>query len=157
MNRPFLKAGLIGGGVLIVLNLLGLIPVIGLCTFFLAIIAYAGVGALAAYYLPPRREAGRSAGQGALAGLIAGLVSGIMQVVLTPLSVNMAGGTQAMLDALPAESLQQLEQAGIDPAVMFSAGTYAGFTLLCCLPAALLIGAGLGALGGAIYAAMRPE
>jgi hypothetical protein len=33
----------------------------------------------------------------------------------------------------------------------------AGIVLVCCLPLGLLLGAGLGALGGLIFAAAKPE
>ena len=39
MNRPWLRAGLIGAGILIVLNLLGLIPLVGCIAPFLQLIA----------------------------------------------------------------------------------------------------------------------
>lgn len=157
MLRPFLKAGLYGGLALLITNLLGLIPVVGICTLPLSLLIYGAVGVLTAYWTPPPRTAGYAAGQGALAGLIAGVIGGILQVILTPVSMAMTGGTQAFLNQLPAESLRQFEQLGIDPNAVFSSGTFAGFALLCCLPVTLLIGAGLGALGGLIYASMRPD
>jgi hypothetical protein len=156
-SRPFLRAGILGGIALAVLNLLGLLPVIGLCTFVLGFVVYAVAGAAAAHWIPPPRTTGQAAGQGALAGLITGFIGTIVQVLLTPLSISMSGGSQAFLRNVPQESLQQLEQVGIDPAALFSTGTFAGFTLICCLPVALIVGAGLGAIGGAVYAAMRPE
>ncbi len=155
--RPFLKAGLIGGAILVVISLLSLIPVLGCVSLPLVLIGYLVVGALAAHYMSPRRETGRAAGQGALAGLIASLISGIVQTVLTPLGFSMSGGAEMLVAQLPAETLQQLQQAGIDPNVLFSGATMAGVSLLCCLPVSLLIGAGLGALGGVIYAAAKPE
>lgn len=157
MNRPFLKAGLIGGAGLVVISLIGLIPVLGCVSLPLALIGYMVIGALAAYWLPPRRETGSAAGQGALAGLIAALISGIVQAIITPLSYAMSGGAQALIAQLPPESLQQLQQAGIDPNMLFGGGTIAGLALLCCLPVGLLVGAGLGALGGLIYASAKPE
>lgn len=157
MNRPFLKAGLIGGAALVFISLIGLIPVVGCVSLPLTLIAYVAIGSLAAYWLPPRREAGPSAGQGALAGLIAGLISGLANAILTPLGFTMSGGTQDLMSQLPPETLLQLEQAGIDPNVLFGTGTLTGVTLLCCLPAGLLLGAGLGALGGVILAAAKPE
>lgn len=69
----------------------------------------------------------------------------------------MSGGAEAVIAQLPAEALQQLQQAGLDPNVVFGGGAVAGLSLLCCLPVGLLIGAGLGALGGVIYAAAKPE
>ena len=62
-----------------------------------------------------------------------------------------------MLSQVPPESLQALQQAGIDPNVIFGGGTMAGLVLVCCLPLGLMLGAGLGALGGLIFAAAKPE
>ena len=72
MKSPALKAGLIGAAIVLVLNLIGIIPVIGCIGLPLELVAYGVIGALAALWMTPRREAGRAAGQGALAGLIAG-------------------------------------------------------------------------------------
>lgn len=155
--RPFLKAGFIGGAILVVISLLSLIPVLGCVSLPLVLIGYLVVGALAAHYMTPRRESGRAAGQGALAGLIASLISGLVQTILAPLGFSMSGGTEALVSQLPAETLQQLQQAGLDPNLLFSGGAMAGVSLFCCLPVSLLIGAGLGALGGVIYAAAKPE
>lgn len=157
MNRPFLKAGLIGGAFLVLVNLLSLVPVMACASLPLTLIGYVVVGALAASWVPPRRETGRATGQGALAGLIAGLISGVAQSILTSVSLSMSGGTQEFLAQLPPETVQELQQAGIDPGVLFSAGAFTGFVVLCCLPAGLVVGAALGALGGAIFAAVKPE
>lgn len=157
MKSPALKAGLIGAAIVLVFNLVGIIPVIGCIGLPLELVAYVAIGALAAFWMTPRREAGRAAGQGALAGLIAGAVGGILRAILTPLSIKLSGGTSAILSQLPAESLQSLQQAGIDPNVIFGGGTMAGLVLVCCLPLGLLLGAGLGALGGLIFAAAKPE
>ena len=78
MKSPALKAGLIGAVIVLVLNLIGIIPVIGCIGLPLELVAYVVIGALAALWMTPRREAGRAAGQGALAGLIAGAVSGVV-------------------------------------------------------------------------------
>jgi len=157
MTRPFIKAGIFGGIALLVLNLLGLIPVVGLCTLPLSLIVYGVAGALAASWMPAPRTPGSAAGEGALAGLIAGLIAGILQVILTPLSLSVSGGTEALLNQLPAESLRQFEELGLNPEAIFGPGTFAGFALICCLPLTLVLGAGLGALGGVIYASVRSE
>ena len=157
MKSPALKAGLIGAAIVLVLNLVGIIPVIGCIGLPLELIAYIAIGALAGFWMVPPRATGRAAGQGALAGLIAGIASGIIRAILTPLSMKLSGGTSAMLSQLPPESLQQLQQAGLDPNVIFGGGTMAGLALVCCLPLGLLLGAGLGALGGLIFAAAKPE
>jgi hypothetical protein len=157
MKRPALKAGLIGAAIVLVLNLVGIIPMISCLALPLELVAYVVIGALAALWITPRREAGRAAGQGALAGLIAGAVSGIVRAILTPISMQLSGGTSAILSQVPPESLQALQQAGIDPNVIFGGSAMAGLVLICCLPLGLMLGAGLGALGGLIFAAVKPE
>lgn len=153
----WLKAGLIGAGVVLLGQLVGLIPIVGICSFVIVLGGYAVAGVLAARYLPAPREGGRAAGQGALAGLITGLIGGIISALMTPLSLTAMGGTAALVETLPAETLEQLAQMGIDPATIFNAGTVGGMTLLCCLPTGLILGAIIGALSGLIYAAARPE
>ena len=155
--RPWLKAGLIGAAIMVMLSLLSLVPLLSCLTFPLQFLAYLGVGGLAAAYLLPRRETGPAAGQGALAGLIAGLASGVVSLILTPVSLATQGGASAIINQLPPDMLQQFEQAGVDPSQIFNTGTITGVTGLCCLPTGLIVGAILGALGGLIYASIRPE
>ena len=54
----WLKAGLVGALILVVLNLLGIIPCVGAIACFLGLVAYPCIGALAAYWTPPVRMAG---------------------------------------------------------------------------------------------------
>ena len=155
--RPWLKAGLIGAGIMVVLSLLSMVPFLSCLAFPLQFLAYLGVGGLAAAYLPPRRETGRAAGQGSLAGFLAGLASGLVSLILTPLTLATQGGAAAIINQMPPEMLQQFEQAGVDPGRLLNTGTITGMTGLCCLPTGLIMGAVLGALGGLIYAAVKPE
>ena len=105
MKRPALKAGLIGAAIVLVLNLIGIIPVIGCIGLPLELVAYGIIGAVATVWVTPRREAGRAAGQGALAGLIAATVSGVVRAILTPISMpNCPGGTSAMFSQVPPSS-----------------------------------------------------
>jgi cobalamin synthase len=92
-----------------------------------------------------------------LAGGVAALVSVLAGAVFAPLSLASSGGAEAILQQLPPESLAQLQQVGIDPNMLFSGGTMIGISLCCALPFGLLIGAILGALGGVIFAAIKPE
>lgn len=158
MNRPWLKAGLIGGATLLLLNLLGVIPLplLGCLVFLLEVVAFIGFGALAAYWLPPPRATGRSAGEGALAGLLMGIIGALFSTLMAPLGLALSGGSNAIVNALPPEAIMQLEQAGIDPATLFGGGTVAGVTAICCFPAGAIFGAVLGALGGLIYASANP-
>jgi len=161
----WLKAGLIGAAVVVVVNVAGLIPVIGPCLacigFFVVLVTYGGVGALAAYWMPPVRMAGPAAGQGALAGLIASAIGGAVGLVI---STAQAALFPAQMDAiwgfLPPEALQGMYEAGLDPS-MFTGpgvgvvGSLVGGSFCCAI--GLAIGAGLGALGGVIFAAMKSE
>ena len=155
--RPWLKAGLIGAGIMLMLSLLSMVPFLSCLAFPLQFLAYLGVGGLAAAYLPPRRETGRAAGQGALSGLIASLASGLVSLILTPVTLAMQGGAAAIINQMPPEMLRQFEQAGVDPGQLLNTGTITGLTGLCCLPTGLILGMVLGALGGLIYAAVKPE
>lgn len=155
--RPWLKAGLIGAAIMFALSLLSLIPFLSCLTLPLQFLAYLGVGGLAAAYMLPRRETGPAAGQGALAGLVAGLASGLVGLILTPVSLAMTGGASAIINQLPPDMLRQFEQAGVDPSQLFNTGTITGVTALCCLPTGLIVGAILGALGGLLYASIKPE
>jgi hypothetical protein len=155
--KPGIKAGLIGGAVLFVLDLLGLVPVLGCLSMPLQLLAYIGIGVLAGFWMTPRREGGPAAGQGAIAGLIAAAIGGVVSIFLAPVSLAMSGGPQAILSQLPADSLRALESAGIDPNIIVNPATTAGLTAVCCVPVGLLIGAGLGALGGLILAGVKPE
>jgi hypothetical protein len=152
---PWLKAGLVGAAILVVLNVLSIIPCVGLLTCVLGLVAYAGIGALAAYWMPPLREAGAAAGQGAAAAVLAGLIGGLVNMVITSLQLALTDST-AILSQIPAESLQQMREVGMDP-TMFTGPT---FGLLvgggCCL-AGVILAAILGAIGGAIFAAVKAD
>jgi hypothetical protein len=152
---PWLKAGLIGGAVLIVLNLLGLIPCVGVVTCILGIVAYACIGALAAYWMPPLREAGPAAGQGALAAVLAALIGGIVNTILVVVQMAVTD-TSAVLSQIPDEALQSLYDAGVDPATFVGpVGGILGGSM-CCV-GGLILAAILGAIGGAIFAAVKSD
>jgi hypothetical protein len=152
---PWLKAGLVGAVIVIVLNLLSIIPCVGLISCFLALLAYAGIGALAAYWLPPPRQAGAGAGQGALAAMLAGFAGGIVYTIITTVQVA-ATDTALLLSQMPAESLEQLREAGMDPGMFTSPGFGAGIGGVCCL-VSIALAALLGAVGGAVFASIQSE
>lgn len=155
---PWLRAGLIGAAVLVVLNLLGLIPCVGIMTCILALLVYGGVGALAGFYMPPVREAGPAAGQGALAAVLAALIGGIVNMFLI-LIQNAITGTDRILSAIPPEAMAQFEQAGLDPRMLETLVGPLGATVgggICC-GGGLVLAAILGAIGGAIFAGIQPE
>jgi hypothetical protein len=156
MNRPAVKAGLIGGAAAVVATLLGLIPVLGCLSLPLAWLIYLAAGILAAAWLLPPRQAGAGAGQGALAGVIAGLINGLAGMALAPLSLSLAGGPEQIIRQIPPESLQQLAQAGMDPRMLVSSGAMVAYSSICC-GLGLIVAVALGALGGLIYAAAKPQ
>ena len=151
----WLKAGLIGAAVVTVLNLLGLIPCVGFITCILGLLVYAGVGVLTAYWMPPLREAGAAAGQGAMAAVLAAFIGGIINAVVSTIQLAVADSA-AILSALPAESLQQLQEAGVDPSVFTGPAFGAAVGSACCL-VGLILAAILGAVGGAVYAGIKPD
>jgi len=158
-----LKAGLVGAAAAIVLALLGLIPCSGClaCLFLLAGWAlYVGAGALAAFWMDPPRTAGAGAGAGALAALITSVVSGVVSMIISAARFLISGGIQGATQ-IPPELMQQLGELGIDLPVgeIATLGASIGGVLLvssvCCI-AGLFIAAALGAIGGAIVAAVKP-
>lgn len=155
---PWLKAGLIGGAALIVLDLLGLIPCVGLVTCILGLLAYACIGALAAYWMPPVRMADRAAGQGALAAILAALISGIVNTILILIQTAVMGSAR-ILSQIPPQTLRQLQDAGVDPQMlkMFTGprGALLGGSI-CCV-GGLILAAILGAIGGAIFAGIKSD
>ena len=58
---------------------------------------------------------------------------------------------------MPPELLQQYSQMGVDPSAILTSGAITTLAALCCLPGSLIAGVMLGALGGVIYAAAKPE
>jgi len=152
---PWLKAGLIGGLILVGLNLLGLIPYVGVLTCGLGILAYAGIGALAAYWLPPVREAGQGAGQGALAAMLAAVIGGIVNTIVATIQMSLTD-TATVLSQIPPDVLRQLQEAGVDPSMFLGPTAGVMYGGMCCV-GGLIIAAILGAIGGAVVAAIRPE
>jgi hypothetical protein len=152
---PWLRAGLIGAAILVVVYVLALIPCVGFFTCFLGLLVYGGIGALAAHWLPAVRDAGAAAGQGAAAAALAAVIGGLFNIILTTVQMAFVD-TSAILSQLPAESLRQLEMAGIDPAMFTgpTAGLLSGSA--CCL-VGLFLAAILGAIGGAVYAGIKPD
>ena len=153
----WLKAGLIGAAILIILNLLNFIPYLFCIILPITLLVYLVIGAMAASYMPPVRDTGRAAGQGALAALIAALVSGVIDFFIglaRTAAIRMPGFGQ-----IPPEILRQLEANGINPNQFFSAGglLLAAVFGLVCFSLVVLVAAALGAIGGAIYAGLKAE
>lgn len=163
----WLKAGLIGAGILVVLSLLGLIPIVALCVLPLRWITYIVVGVLAASYMLPPRDAGSAAKDGALAGAVSAAGGGFVGLIIATIQAATGGGMQMaeILRQLPPEAMQALRDAGIPPEMLLGgAGQAAGGAAaiggaavcgsVCCV-GGIIFAAALGAIGGAIYASVK--
>jgi hypothetical protein len=148
----WLKAGLLGAAVVVALQVLGIIPCVGCVTWLLAYVAYGCIGALAAYWMPPRRLPGPAAGHGALAGAVAGAIGGAVGLIIA-LGITTVFVPLGMLG-------EALGSAGFDPSALWEAFATVVGSITCgtgCYAVGVGIAAGLGALGGVIYAAIQPE
>jgi hypothetical protein len=159
-GKAGLKAGLIGAGAILVMTLLNQIqiPGIGCVCCPLTLLVYAGIGVLAGYYLVPPRTPGAGAGAGAIAGLVSGAVGGIIWIVALAIQMAMTD-TADIMSNIPPETLRQLTELGVDPQAFAALSGPVGGALtggMCCL-SGLAIGAGLGAIGGAIFSSIRSE
>jgi hypothetical protein len=158
----WLKAGLIGGAVLALLSILltFLGQTLGLeCAIeLLTLLVFAGIGALAAYWMPPIRQAGPAAGQGALAAVLAQLIGGIVLTILSVIRASFVD-TSAVISNLDPALLDSLVEMGLDVQVVETMMGPAGAVLsgsLCCL-GGLIFAAILGAVGGALFAAIKSD
>jgi hypothetical protein len=146
-GKAGLKAGLIGLAVLLAMTLINqLLPISGGLVYALCgvnMLIYAGIGVLAGFFLAPPRAAGTGAGAGAIAGLISGVVNGVVGYVIT--ATRMARGMG--LPGVTPQQMQQLAESGMDPMVLAIPGAICG----------MAIGSGLAAIGGAIFAAVKPD
>ncbi len=153
-GKTGVKAGLVGGGVAVVLAFTALVPCLNCVTVPLMFLGYAVAGALAAYWLPTPRTAGDGAAAGAVAGAIAGALGGVAWMGVSLLSYSLMGGAEYIVQNLPPEALEMLRQYGIDPRGLFASGVYTATSAVCC-GMMFLVGIGLGALVGALFSAGR--
>jgi len=165
----WVKAGLIGGAVLSALYLLnelsnyvspgGSAALACCCGVLVAyLLACGGTGALAAHWLPAPRDAGTAAGRGAMAGGLAGLIGGVVNSVVL-LFQSATVDTAQMVSQLPTETLDALKQLGITTEVIESSSGIVGGLIggSCCCAVGVIVALALGAIGGAIWAAVRPS
>lgn len=161
----WLKAGLIGGAILFMLDLVGQIPIICCCIPLLMLIVYIAVGAMAASYMPPPRDSGKAAGQGALAAVVASVIGGVINLIISVVRVTFWSTTQmgqAWTD-IPPEVRYMLRDMGIEPEIITEVGNFAagiGGTTICgsiCCLGGVIIAAILGAIGAAIYASSKSD
>jgi hypothetical protein len=158
----WLKAGLIGAVILVLLKVIEVVPCVACCALPLEWVAFGCIGALAAYWIPvASRTMGAGAGQGALAGLIAAAIGGVIGI-----GINVVGATVlqplqvATWNSLPPEIWRAMVDAGIDPSVFMGAGASPVETIISgsiCCGIGLVVAAALGALGGLIFAAVKSE
>jgi hypothetical protein len=151
----WLKAGLIGMAIIILLNILGLVPLLVCITLPLTLVAYCAIGVMAAVWMTPPRTVEGGAGQGAIAALIASLGGGIVNLVIVWTQAS-SGGMQRYLSQMPPEIMRQIQQSDIPMDLLF--GTIsAAIGGTCCCALGMVFAAALGAAGGAIYASTKRE
>jgi hypothetical protein len=161
--KGWLKAGLIGLGILVVLSLLSLIPIMGLCVIPLRWITYIGVGVLAGSYMLPPRESGDAAKDGAMAGAVAAAGGGFVGLIISLIQGATGGAMQftEIMQQLPPEAMQGLRDLGVTPEMLTGVGGGAaalGGAAVCgsvCCVGGILFAAISGAIGGAVYASMK--
>jgi hypothetical protein len=154
IGKAGLKAGLIGAAVILVVTLLSqILQDPGYCRL-LTYLTYAAIGALAGFFCDPPRTAGSGAAAGAIAGLISGMASVASGLIWGIIQVAVAG-PENLLSTGP-EMMRELTELGNHPEALLEIGGIAFAGCLCCL-GGLAADAGLGAVGGLIFAALRPE
>lgn len=135
-----LKAGLVGGVVLVGLGALGVVAYVlptesrttaGLLLCIPTLLAYPAIGVLAAIWLKPPLSRERYIGAGALAGLVAGLMDGAFDVA-TQLVLSSTGLYEQALGQLSRAQLDALGEVGREQVAAVSAA----MTGLCCVPIA---------------------
>ena len=149
VGKAGLKAGLIGAAVMVVVTLINQFvltptgPVVYVACG-VSTLLYVLIGVSAGFFAARPRTAGQGAGAGAIAGLISGLISGVVGFAI--ISLRMSGGEG--YPGLDPQQMQQLAQLGLNnPQVLAIPGAVCGAA----------IGAGAAAIGGAIFAAVKPD
>lgn len=143
------KAGAIGLAIMLVITLvnqLEILPIKGAMVYVVCginMLIYAGIGALAGFFLASPRTPGKGAGAGAIAGLVSGGISSLVGAII--MSVRWSQGLG--IAGVDPQQMQQLTEAGLDPRMFAIPGVICG----------LAMGAGLAAIGGAIIAAVKPD
>jgi len=152
-GKAGLKAGAIGVIVMVVWTVIGrLVPAIssGVMMYVscgISSLLYLGTGVLAGVFLVSPRTMGKGATAGAIAGLIAGGGGSILGVVIMLIQV----GSTGIIPGLNPDQAQLLAESNMDPTMLSLVGGVCGVGL------ALALGAGLGAAGGAISAALKGD
>jgi hypothetical protein len=154
--KTWLKAGLVGGIVGIVLTLpaflafylpLTLGSIISTCASIVFLLLYPSVGALAAFWLPIPRETKQGAIDGALAGLVAFGIDTIATIVLTLIVMWTGGLEQYMSQFAPY----------LSPDTLAITNTFSIALIVGCSCINVLVGALFSALGGFVFASVKPN
>jgi len=149
-GKAGLKGGLIGTAIMLVWTVIGrFVPMSGVLVWVSAgvsLLIYTGTGVLAGSFLALPRTPGKGAGAGAIAGLISGVIAGAVGIAI--MVIQMASGGD--IPGLNPQQMQQLTEMGMEPGML---AIFAIPGMVC----VMAIGSGLAAIGGAIFAAIRPD
>jgi hypothetical protein len=152
-GKAGLKAGAIGLMVMIVWTAIGrFVPALssGVMMYVscgISSLLYLGIGVLGGVLLASPRTMGKGATAGAVAGLIAGGGGSILGAVILLIQI----GSTGTIPGLNPEQAQLLAESNMDPTMLSSIGAVCGVGI------ALALGAGLGAAGGAVSAALKGD
>jgi hypothetical protein len=152
-GKAGLKAGAIGLIVMVVWTVIGrLVPaltsgVMAYVSIGISSLLYLGVGVLAGLFLASPRTLGKGATAGVIGGPIAAVGASILGVVILLIQVSSSG----TVPGLNPEQAQVLAESNMDPVLLTSISSVCGVGL------ALILGAVLGAAGGAISAALKGD
>lgn len=155
MRRATLQAGLFGAALVVILEIIALLPYVGLCIALpLLPVAYVATGLIVVRVGDFTPGVGEAAQAGMVAGLMASLIGGVVAMFLAPIRLALAGGSEPLVAALPPEVVQWLVEAGLDPVAVVDLLAGVGAGLACCV-VQILGGVLLAATGAALYAAFR--
>lgn len=158
--KSWIRAGIVGGVAGIVLTLpaflafylpLALGSIISTCASIVFLLLYPGVGVLAAYWLPTPRVIKQAAIDGALAGFLAFGIDSIATIILT-LIVAGTGGMEQYIQQLTPYFGRDFTPDILATTNTVVVGLIVGFSCI-----SLLIGALFSALGGWVFASVKPN
>ncbi|MFZ2488705.1 MAG: hypothetical protein WAZ19_11330 [Anaerolineae bacterium] len=155
MRRANLQAGIFGGVFALILDVITVLPYVGLCLALpLFPVAFFLTGLVVVRIADSHLSVGQAAVSGAVAGAIAGIMGGLGAMFLSPVRLAVAGGADQAVRILSPGMVQALIERGLDPvAVMdFAGGVGAG---LLCGGLQLLSAIMLAMIAAALLAAYR--
>ena len=155
MRRANIQAGLFGGGMALLLDLIALLPYIGpVIAVPLYPLAFFLTGLIAVRITPYSPSVGEAATGGAVAGLVAAIIGGLGAMFLYPIRLNIAGGPEDLVKMMSPDTVQSLVERGINPVALMDFIGGVGLGMFCC-GMQLTTGVMLAALGAALLAAYR--